>query len=561
MEPAWDHFKRGMKLDVFTHVTVEKAELYRDIMGVFSAAKAHFLVHLRPEDVHERLVERGRDVSLDAIQTALAQLVDWNNLRQDPDTSRVTSIEEFYRARYIYQITREGEAAERALEMFDAELGRRGALQAVALEDIRTQLRSLVELAAHGRPDPGKVRSALRALTSVFTDLADNARAFMAGLARTLELRGADRDAFIAYKDQLIGYIERFLGDLVAISPEIASLIEDLETPQKGAAGDEEAAPLERDRRPVVRLLAITAAREAEDMSPEQVAECDEAPVERAMATWLAHWRGLRAWFVGDDRHRSQASLLRARARKAISDLLDAVVRWGERQLGRSDRAADFRALARWMLECPSDEDAHRLWRSAFGMTAARHLTVDEVTLESWRVDPIPASRAWPEARPIHIRPRLRATGSFQKRGALPKMHRRHREKAVLAQQIADESARLRAARSRLATGQPIRLSDLGQLDDDAFRLLLELLGAALGEATGDDAPMVAITADGSLEVSLESMGPDAEAQIDTPVGVFRGRDYAVRITDLEDEPPPRGEEAKSATRVSRARASEGESA
>ena len=40
----------------------------------------------------------------------------------DPDTSRVTSVEDFHRARFLYQLTHAGEAAERSLAVFDERL-------------------------------------------------------------------------------------------------------------------------------------------------------------------------------------------------------------------------------------------------------------------------------------------------------------------------------------------------------------------------------------------------------------------------------------------------------
>lgn len=52
-------------------------------------------------------------------------------------------MEDFRRARYLYQLTTAGEAAELALTTFDEALGHRGALQAVALTDIVTQLLGL----------------------------------------------------------------------------------------------------------------------------------------------------------------------------------------------------------------------------------------------------------------------------------------------------------------------------------------------------------------------------------------------------------------------------------
>ncbi|WP_337661946.1 DUF2397 family protein [Actinoalloteichus sp. AHMU CJ021] len=120
-------------------------------MTAFVQAKRRFTVHLSPEDVHQ--VVGGE---LPAVADGLARLVEWGNLRADPDTSRVTSVEDFHRARFLYQLTRAGEAAEQALATYDEALGMRGELQAVALSDIGTQLRALLELAAGPDPDSAK---------------------------------------------------------------------------------------------------------------------------------------------------------------------------------------------------------------------------------------------------------------------------------------------------------------------------------------------------------------------------------------------------------------------
>ncbi len=512
--------KTLLSVGAFNYVTAEKAELYRSIMSAFADAKAHFVVHLRPEDIRERLGE----VELDATQAALAQLVAWGNLQAEPDTTRVTSVEEFYRARYLYQITREGEAAERALSVFEQELARRGALQTVALEDIRTQLRALVELATRQDVDPARVHMSLRDLSRVFADLAENARAFMTGLGRTLDLRGNDRTIFIAYKERLVGYIERFIGDLVTTSAEISGLIELLDRP--GEQG-----------RPIDRLLAMVAEREAEDMAPElDLKRLTPRDSVRAasLSDWQQRWQGLKAWFVGTTAHPSQAALLRARARRAISRLLEAVMRLNERRIGRSDRSADFRTLARWFLECDTDGDAHRLWRAAFALTPPRHLSVDADSLERWASEPALSSRSWREAPPLNVSPRLRATGSYQKRGAPPKLQRRDREKAYLGRQLAEEAAEVHAARSRLATGRDLRLSDIGELDESTFRLFLSLLGEALAAADPAEQPIETITGDGSLSIEMVPLEASASARIVTPLGTFMGRDYRLRITDLD---------------------------
>ena len=513
--------EKFVSYSTFNHVVADKAPLYRAVMGAFVEAKAHFTVHLRPEDIHARMT----GFSLDEVQTALGQLVQWGNLQADADTARVTSVEEFYRARFLYQLTREGEAAEQALQVFDRELGRRGALQSVALDDIRLRLRSLAELADHAEPDGQQVQLLLRDLATVFADLAENARAFMSGLSRTLELRGDDQAALVAYKERLIHYIERFIGDLVTASAEIAGTIHQLDDGPPG-------------QRPIDALLRLAAERDAADQAPDPDSD-DDAQTARvrhrsaALHHWEGHWQGLKAWFVDTRERRAQAAMLRAQARRSISRLLEAIQRLNERRLGRSDRAADFRVLARWFLECPDDAAAHRLWHTAFGLNPARHLVVDADTLESWTADPVPASRPWAKAPPLHISPRLRATGNYQKRGAPPRMQRRDQARAYLARQLSGEAAELRAARRRLATGEETRLSAFGELDTDSFGLLLQLLGDALASAPAEDSPVTTTTADGSLRIEMTPLESNSIATITTPAGRLTGRDYRLRITEL----------------------------
>jgi uncharacterized protein (TIGR02677 family) len=82
----------------FSYLTAQNAGVYRQVMLAFVAAKRRFVVHLRTEDIAEALPAEDPQ----AIADALKQLVTWGNLRADPDTSRVTSVEDFHRARFLY---------------------------------------------------------------------------------------------------------------------------------------------------------------------------------------------------------------------------------------------------------------------------------------------------------------------------------------------------------------------------------------------------------------------------------------------------------------------------
>jgi uncharacterized protein (TIGR02677 family) len=497
----------------FEHVHAPRAELYRRIMRTFAEAKRRFLVHLRPEDIREALGGVDEDSS---VHSALDALVDWGNLRADPDTSRVVTVEDFYRARYLYQLTPEGEAAEIALSAYDQALGRRGALQAVALEDIRVRVRSLVQQARTPDPDAGIVHNLLRDLSGLLESLAANASAFMSSLQRTIELQDADEAAFIAYKDRLIQYLERFVGDLQVKSAEIADAIGELD--QLGAD----------------RLLELAATREAGDVAPGVATDPDgTAAVETKLTDWQSRWMGIRRWFIGERAYPSQSSLLRQRARSAIPALLETVLLLQERRSGRSDRSADFRALAIWFSEAPSDAAAHQLWRAAFGVSSARHLTADAEAATNLETRQVPSSTSWLDAPAVPISARLRATGRYQRPGGPGPVTDRSQARQLLADLLESEHRQIDEARRRLATGHPTRLSDLGALDADEFRLFLELLSDVLSAGPPMDDGIHTISGDGSLEIQLVPTNDGAVAEIHTPDGVFQGADHVLTITDL----------------------------
>jgi uncharacterized protein (TIGR02677 family) len=494
----------------FSYLTAQNAGVYRQVMLAFVAAKRRFVVHLRTEDIAEALPAQDPQ----AIADALKQLVTWGNLRADPDTSRVTSVEDFHRARFLYQLTHAGETAERSLAVFDEQLGRRGALQAVALRDIAVGLSALHSLAGEREPDVGRTGLVLRDLVRRCADLADNAQAFMGSLQRTIDLYELEVEAFLAYKDRLIDYLERFIKDLTGTGAEIAELLH--------RVGDAD----------VDRLLTLVAERDAEDVAPGGEASRDTI-VATELAGWRERWLGLRQWFISAPGHPSQAKLLRASALKAIPDLLGVVTMLNQRRAGRSDRNADFRELAVWFAEAPDEAAMHGLWQATFGLHSTRHLTIDADSAQARETNPVKPSTPWREAPRLMISPRLRRTGSYERRGKPNRVIDRRRERQLLAERLAAEADQTAAARARLVTDHPVRLSQLGELEADAFALFLTLLGQALSARRPDEPETRTATGDGSLEIVLTPVDGAGTIEIRTEQGIFRGPDHLLHIVDL----------------------------
>jgi len=494
--------------ELFRHVSAERSAHYRCILGVFALAKRQYRLQLRPDEVLAEAAWPGAPPRIEEVNLLLTQLAAWGNLESQADTSRVSSLSDFYRARYLYRLSHGGEAVEAGLAVFVQTLERRAELQSVALEDIAGRLRELLVLAQAAELDVSKIHESLRDLVRVFEGLAENAQAFMAGVARSIELQAAEAAAVVTYKRRLIDYLERFMGDLVRRSDSIARHIVEL-SPRIDA------------------LLRRVAEREARDAAPDDTHDQRDEQARREQI-WHERWTGVKGWFLITGTEPPQADLLRARARSAIPQLLGAIAALNERRSGRSDRSADFRVLARWFADCANDEDAHRLARAAFALNPARHFKLNAAAHEE-----LPANTSWSDAPALIIHPRLRAYGEASPRGAPPSIRDRTEARAALAQHAAQESRQVAAGQARLATGQAVRLSELGALETEAFRLFLTLLGEALAEQAGPDAVVERATGDGLLQIRLEPLGADTHAEIVTSQGVFAGRDHLVTITPV----------------------------
>lgn len=491
------------RLAIFRYVAAEKAGLYRALMGVFVQARERFALHLRPAEVQAAL---GMSEGVDA---ELLKLVEWGNLESHPDTAEVSTVEEFNRPRFLYQMTPEGEAAEQALAHYLGLLEQTAELQSAALGDIHEQLRELEELACSGAVDPGKVHRVLSFLCERLEGLTSRARAFLGSVQRAIDLHGLALEQFCSYKEALLDYLERFIQELIVQSSRIAETLERL------------------DSLGIDALLEMAADRDLQDV----LAPTPEDRF-RALERWRGRWAGLRAWFLGRPGERSQSELLRRKAVSSIPALLTALQSFHDRRLRRSDRHADLVALAGWFARCDTEADAHRLWRAAFALAPARHLGVDAETLASREARPVAARTSWLEAPPIQISPRLRNTGRHTRRGRPDSVIDRSEARRTLLLLQEQEAVQLQRARARLATGRRVRLSELGHLEPDEFGLFLDLLGEALAAAQPGE-PVETLSSDGTLLVRLEPTGCQTRATIRTRAGELTGPDYFLTLHDL----------------------------
>jgi uncharacterized protein (TIGR02677 family) len=488
------------RLTIFAYTVEPLAPLYRSVLRLFLEAKARYRIQFRPDEVAAELRRSGIQDD-GGVERALDQLVQWGNLRRSHDTGRVATLADFRRRHLIYQLTPAGEAAERAVGEVVAALERSGSLQRVMLGTI---LRNLIEIRQElGQPAPRPERlfEHLFNVTEQFRALTENASTFLARLHEAIDQGEVHAEAFLAYKQAVLEYLEQFLGELSETAPRITAEIQAIDVDGE-------------------RLVLLAAEADA---APSPLGIQDPAEGLRRK------WRGIAAWFVGDGQELATVEHLRAAARGAINRILLVLERLHEKRFRRFSRTADLLRLAGWFdglaTEEGGSERAHRLFQQAFGLFGARHLGgLDE---DPDRVQP---GTSWWDAPPVPVAPNLRRTGRSTALGRIPPMADHSEAKNFLAARYRREQEAQAAALARFAGRGPIALAGLPPLSSDEFSLLLALLDRLLATAPGPEGRREARSRDGRLWLRLES-GPGS-AIVEAPAGRLTLSAWVLTVED-----------------------------
>lgn len=506
-------------LACFSYLNVPNAALYVSVLAVFARAREEFQLNLRAADVRARLESGVSEVELAG---ALDQLCHWGNLEAFHDNSTAMSLEEFYRRHLYYQLTGSGVAAIRALELFHQLIEAPAALQATALAAVRDRLAELIGLAraqqaaaASKAFDVAKASSLLDGLFSELDKLTDQAQEFFRQLQATVELRNMSVEVFLAFKERLVHYLERFLNQVVTVAGEAETLIESADVAMIDAM-----------------FQAIATHRTIDEFN------ATSERVDQVFDQLKSKWTGVVGWFITPAGKASQADELRALARTGIREVASAASRLNRARGGVIDRSSDLRRLAVAFAACPDARAAHRLWRAAFALSPARHFTVSEATLVERDQVPLSPTTSWTDSPPLRIAPTLRSTGRVARAGRTPRLIDNRAELAELREQSRREAEELRQAQQQLLTPAPRRLSELEPLAAAAFPLFLDLLGEALTVRGQVEETVEATSTDGSLLIRMQPTGDGGTCRVQTEEGEFCGQDFWISIHRTNEARP-----------------------
>lgn len=217
---------------------------------------------------------------------------------------------------------------------------------------------------------------------------------------------------------------------------------------------------------------------------------------------WRRTWSALTTWFEGSE----------GQARRLRRQLRDLVAPWARNMHilmdagGTVTRRAELLHLARAIERAPDDDTAWRLWDTATGLFAVRHLLLPSDSAGDHM-------RSWAEAPPAPVSARYREHGVRAAVGRRPRPADYSAGRAAARRARAAALAARAGAEAALAQRSGTWFAGWDPLSEAELDLLLEFLGVV---RTHDGTVRSGVTGDGRWRVTLTAPS-DGPATVSLP--------------------------------------------
>jgi uncharacterized protein (TIGR02677 family) len=326
---------------------------------------------LKAEEVYSSVMEWKLldDYSLEQCQRDLETLTEWKNLTARHDGGRATTIEEYLRKRFRYQMTPYTIEIERMLENLEKIQGYGGSLEPTLLERLLNQIKRIRETPEWAE---GEALQLWRDLQNAFRQLHESASDYLASLQTTKAEELMLTEQFLVFKDTLTHYLRNFVIGLQRYGGQLEAILQ------------------ETDPEIWQVFLNAVVTEEASMPSLEEPLTNEERMVRRQ-----EEWVIFVQWFTGTDHEASDVIFLERATKDSIAKMLKHALAIQEKYKWGISRKRELDYLGQWFLRLEDTEDAHRLGAYTFGLYRTRHFqgegerTSDSADLSMWDERPI----------------------------------------------------------------------------------------------------------------------------------------------------------------------------
>lgn len=485
------------------YLNVTNVGRYRCIMRYFYEQHQRLRYWLRPEEVFEGVMGYGllEDYTPEQCQKDLDQLADWKNLIPRHDGGRSSTIEEYLRKKFRYQMTPYAVEIERMVEGLEKIRGYGGSLEPTLLETIFNGLRVLLSKKG-GAYEEGEAAQLWKSVYEAFRQLTEDAADYIASLQSSKAEELMMTEAFLAFKASLTMHLQNFVRGLQIYGMKIEGLLPRISAETR----DNFLARVLADWARIPKLDEI--------LSPEE----ERQRLER-------EWSSLVRWFIGDSRDSSDVQFLEQATKDTIARVVRCALRIQEKQRSGVSRRRELAYLGRWFCGLSSLEEAHELAAYAFGLYRTRHFQgIDNKGTDSAEVSMWDAG---PNIRALYSRSRgRRRDGGTQ----AIQSHRKQQEQAkevYLVKRREEEAVLMAFVRQGRLT-----VSGLGSVPAALRYRLLQWIGQCMGNKT-----KTIRTVDG-VEIKLVPPSGGERTILKCEDGELEMPDYTMIFEDVSEHRP-----------------------
>ena len=434
---------------LFRYLGGEEWHEYREILRVFAST---FFAEFTPQEVEAKVSLVGVDPSV--VPDRLESLRRWGNLTVSSSVGNPSNLDDYYRKRNRYLITRAGQEVFELVEGILAGVDEIGDVQAGRLRDLHHALQTLCEMSRVGfyRANSQELADVVRTVYDLHEGFTRELTQFFTELNQWQSRYDLDADEVQFFASVLVDYVHEQLTEIERMARPIARTLEEI-------------LPLVEDLLPALQSgLAVRV---------DEAGLSQNMPVRRLPGTVLDDWRHLEKWFAAQPGQPSRIDGLTRQAVAAVRTLTANVTRLSRVGLGAASRRSDFVRLASFFDQADSPHLAHRLAGASFGLGSCRRLG----ELSDDADDPAPTITPWRDAPRAVVPVAMRKRGESTTRGLATPIMDRGRERDLLRRRRdLDRVAREIAASELLAGAGDGGHIDGARLSTASFSMLRDLI-------------------------------------------------------------------------------------
>ena len=444
---------------LFRYLAVPEWRDYRTILGVFAGT---FFAEFTPDDVaaEPAVVAAGIDPAV--VPGRLESLHGWGNLTVSSSVGNPSSLEDYYRRRNRYLITRTGQEVFQIVEGVLSAVDEHADLQAGRLRDLDRALRELGEHAAEdfARLPAEELADRVRAVFDVHERFTTELTQFFADLNQWQSRYDLNADEVQVFAGVLVTYVSEQLAEIERMTRPIARRLETI----------------------LPRRAALTGAlRSGLAARVDDAGLTDSVAVRHLPGTATRDWDHLAEWFLAPAGRVSRLDQLTRQAVAAVRTLTANVTRLSRVGLGATSRRSDFLRLAGFFDNAATAAEAHEIAAAAFGLGSSRRLG----TLAADCDDPESSATAWRDAPRAVVPVSLRKHGDRNQRGRPTPVRDRRRERELIERDRELSRAAREATTAELLSCADSRdRIDGAQMSVACFSMLRDLISRS---GHGDD--------------------------------------------------------------------------